>query len=69
MVVLDNNKKIDNLSETGNQYEGLDESYLSTTTAKELKEIKTEYEELSRRLTTIRNEEFVLDNESRSLHR
>ena len=69
MVVLDNNKKIDNLSETGNQYEGLDESYLSTTTAKELKEIKTEYKELSRRLTTIRNEEFVLDNESRSLHR
>ncbi len=66
-------KKDDSFKEIGRQfaYEGLDESYLKDPTPMELAQFRIGYKEVMSKMnsTSTRNDEFELDNESRSMHR
>ena len=73
MAFGDNKNQKENFIEIGRQfaYEGLDESYLKDDTPEDLAEFRKGFEEVSNKLNSqpTRSEEFVLDNESRSMHR
>lgn len=66
-------KKDNSFKEIGRQfaYEGLDESYLKDPTPMELAQFRIGYKEVMSKMnsSSTRNDEFELDNESRSMHR
>ena len=67
------NKEEENFKEIGRQfaYDGLDESYLKDPTPMELAQFRIGYEEVMNKIVAppTRSDDFVVDNESRSMHR
>lgn len=73
MAVITNSNHVEDFREIGRQfaYEGLNETYLKDPTPEELDEFRIGYEEVINKMNTpsTRNDDFLLSNESRLMHR
>jgi len=73
VAVITNSNHVEDFREIGRQfaYEGLNETYLKDPTPEELDEFRIGYEEVINKMNTpsTRNDDFLLSNESRLMHR
>ncbi len=73
VAVITKENRNDDFKEIGKQfaYEGLDESYLKDPTPMELAQFRIGYKEAMQEINvpSTRNDDFVVSNESRMMHR